>query len=362
MRKFIAMLLFAMNIQILSTNTVKISEERAVDYYMTRFQIHQEYTKIVDKANKVLGVNSPNRNLPLSLPIDIENFNRISGRFGIREKHPILGYTTLHKGIDISAPYGANVYSTADGVVSRRGYHLFGYGRFVEINHGNNIYTIYAHLSSTNVFVGDPVRIGDTIGKIGSTGLSTGPHLHYEIRKGNYNIDPVSIIGNDCSDEEFITKLLITNYVQMNPKIVTKNLTLAELKLLKDAYTNEITSLEYDIKNGKIQKVPTLKKTVDTLQVKHENLIRIKDLLAKANSIESSNSEGQVFSNNADIYKLSLLRDFKNTMSKASENPKFNVFASDLIASLNSEIAEIDSRIRNFNTTTKIEIELLEEQ
>ena len=65
------------------------------------------------------------KDLPISFPIDIENYKRISGRYGIREKHPILGYTTLHNGIDIVAPYGENVYAAANGIISRRGYHFF---------------------------------------------------------------------------------------------------------------------------------------------------------------------------------------------------------------------------------------------
>jgi murein DD-endopeptidase MepM/ murein hydrolase activator NlpD len=95
--------------------------------------------------------------------------------------HPILGITRMHAGTDISGPMGAPMRASADGVVvmaEDRG----GYGLTVVIDHGNQLATLYAHMSSFAVKAGDVVAQGDTIGAVGSTGLSTGPHCHWEVR------------------------------------------------------------------------------------------------------------------------------------------------------------------------------------
>lgn len=364
MRKLIAIILFAINIQNLSTNTIPISKETPIDYYKVKYQIYTEFSRIVNKANKILNTNSMPKDLPISFPIDIENYKRISGRYGIREKHPILGYTTLHNGIDIVAPYGENVYAAANGIISRRGYHFLGYGKFIKIEHKNKVSTIYAHLSAINVSIGDTVRVGDLIGKIGSTGLSTGNHLHYEIRKYNYSVDPFSLFLDSAnySDEIFVKKSTISKkFVQMNQKTITKSLTLAELKELKDEYTENIVQLEYSIKNNEIKELDSLEKIVKKIEVKHENLIRIKELLAKANSIESSEKDKTINSNNTNIYKLSLMRDLRNTLNKTSENEKFKEYATKVISSLTSQISDLNENIKSFNTSTKVEIELLKE-
>jgi len=105
---------------------------------------------------------------------------QVVSHYGLRI-HPILGVERMHKGLDIDGATGAPVRASADGVVvfaEERG----GYGLTVLIDHGNQLATLYAHLSSFAVRPGDPVRRGDVIGAVGSTGLSTGPHLHWEVR------------------------------------------------------------------------------------------------------------------------------------------------------------------------------------
>jgi hypothetical protein len=367
MRLLIAMLLFAINIQNLSTNITEISKEKVVDTYITRFQINQEYKKVIDRANKVLGTSSHTTNLPILFPIKLEDFKRISGKYGIRERHPILKYTTLHTGIDIAANKGSEVFATASGKIIRRDYHFFGYGRFVEIDHGHNITTLYAHLSATHLFKGDSVRVGDLIGQVGSTGLSTGNHLHYEIRKNGISIDPFSLFSDNVENAEeiFIIKSTISKFVQMNQKVITKKLTLAELKELKDSYTESINSLEYEIKGDSIKTTKTLKNRIQIIVTKQENLIRIKELLAKANSLEIptklEDGSTKLISNNYRIFQLALLRDFRKTMSTASKNDKFEEIATEVISEITKEIDSLDANIRSFNTSSKIEIELIEE-
>lgn len=118
----------------------------------------------------------------------------ISSYFGNRAD-PFDGRTAFHKGVDFAAPEGSEVVAVASGVVtwSRD---RFGYGRVVEINHGNGLVTRYAHNQKALVNVGDTVQKGQPIALIGSTGRSTGPHLHFEVLKGGRAVNPMSFIGN----------------------------------------------------------------------------------------------------------------------------------------------------------------------
>jgi murein DD-endopeptidase MepM/ murein hydrolase activator NlpD len=112
----------------------------------------------------------------------------MSSPFGMR-MDPFLGRPAVHTGIDLRGETGEPVHATATGKVSIAG-REGGYGNMVEINHGNGVATRYGHLSQIDVKVGQFVRIGETIGKIGSTGRSTGPHLHYETRIDGEAVDP----------------------------------------------------------------------------------------------------------------------------------------------------------------------------
>ncbi|WP_338467318.1 M23 family metallopeptidase [Novosphingobium sp. ZN18A2] len=125
-----------------------------------------------------------------SLGMPVANGHETSP-FGMR-RHPILGYVRMHDGIDYGAPMGSPIYAVADGVVSfagRRG----GYGNFVKLDNGGGIATGYGHMSRIAVSGGQPVRRGQVIGYVGSTGLSTGPHLHFEVRRNGRPIDPASV-------------------------------------------------------------------------------------------------------------------------------------------------------------------------
>jgi murein DD-endopeptidase MepM/ murein hydrolase activator NlpD len=116
---------------------------------------------------------------------------RMSSRFGMR-RHPILGYRRMHSGVDYAASYGSAIVAVSDGVVSYSGRHG-GHGKYVRIEHGGGLGSGYAHMSSIAVSSGTHVRAGQVIGYVGSTGLSTGPHLHFEVYRGNSKIDPLSV-------------------------------------------------------------------------------------------------------------------------------------------------------------------------
>ncbi|MBZ5640406.1 MAG: M23 family metallopeptidase [Acidobacteriia bacterium] len=111
-----------------------------------------------------------------------------SDGFGWR-KDPFSGEPEFHTGLDVVAPIGTAVRATADGVVTRVGTDS-GYGRMVQLSHGYGLGTLYGHLSATLVRPGARVRRGDVIGRVGTTGRSTGPHVHYEVVKGGHRVDP----------------------------------------------------------------------------------------------------------------------------------------------------------------------------
>lgn len=108
---------------------------------------------------------------------------------------PFTGYKQFHSGIDIANKTGTPVYATADGIVSFAG-RLGGLGKLVKVNHGYGYKTRYGHLSKIKVKRGEKVRRGDLIGLMGSTGYSTGPHLHYEVIKDGKNVNPLEYILN----------------------------------------------------------------------------------------------------------------------------------------------------------------------
>ena len=116
---------------------------------------------------------------------------RLSSGFGMR-RHPILGYTRMHAGIDFAASYGSPIYAATDGVVSYSGRHG-GHGNYVRLEHGNGLATGYAHMSRIAARNGQRVRQGQVIGYVGSSGLSTGPHLHYELYRNGRTVNPLSV-------------------------------------------------------------------------------------------------------------------------------------------------------------------------
>jgi murein DD-endopeptidase MepM/ murein hydrolase activator NlpD len=116
---------------------------------------------------------------------------RVTSGFGERF-HPILGYQRFHAGLDLAATFGSPIAAAADGRVVSAGWHG-GYGRLVAVMHGGGIETLYGHMSQIAARPGELVRQGQVIGYVGSSGLSTGPHLHYEVLKNGRPVNPLSV-------------------------------------------------------------------------------------------------------------------------------------------------------------------------
>lgn len=122
----------------------------------------------------------------------VPSSSRITSEYGYRI-HPVYKTRKFHSGIDIAAGYGVNILASADGTVTLATDNG-GYGKCIIINHGSGLATLYAHNSTLLVSKGDKVTRGQIIAKAGSTGVSTGPHLHYEVRVNGSTTDPVQYL------------------------------------------------------------------------------------------------------------------------------------------------------------------------
>jgi murein DD-endopeptidase MepM/ murein hydrolase activator NlpD len=134
-----------------------------------------------------ISVGQFSGSLPSLMPVAAR---RLTSSFGTRQ-HPILGTLRAHNGVDLAATYGSPIIATASGVVGTAGW-SGGYGLLVSLDHGSGLQTRYGHMSRVSVTPGQQVQKGDVIGFVGSTGMSTGPHLHYEIRINGQAINPAA--------------------------------------------------------------------------------------------------------------------------------------------------------------------------
>lgn len=181
----------------------KIKKENLV------LNINLEPNKLENKTPKKNNVKPKKNNLKESTnkkELDIEiaanrpvfcplpnNTYRISSRFKKKRKHPILKKVRKHEGIDLAAPKGTKIFSAADAVVTLSRYSKSA-GNFIILNHNNGYTTTFMHLNKRFVKKGSTIKRGQLIGEVGSTGYSTGAHLHYEVRKNGNAYDPASFI------------------------------------------------------------------------------------------------------------------------------------------------------------------------
>jgi len=142
---------------------------------------------------------------------NIPSIKPITGAYSIRgygmRIHPVLGIRRMHEGIDIIADVGTNIFAAADGVVRYAGRTRGGYGTVVEISHGYGYSTLYAHISKALVRPGQSVKRGDMIARSGRTGLVSGPHLHYEVRRYGRKLNPVDFFFDDVDAASYQAEL-----------------------------------------------------------------------------------------------------------------------------------------------------------
>lgn len=175
---------------------------------LTSRRLHDVKSKLVilSKSYQELAQLAANKeellsHIPAIQPVSNKDLKRLSSGFGYRY-HPILKYRKFHYGTDFTAPTGTAIYSTGDGVVEKAR-RVPGYGNHVVINHGFGYKTIYAHMSEIKVRRGQKIKRGQVLGLVGNTGLSRGPHLHYEVVKNGKKVNPVHYFTNDLTAGQY---------------------------------------------------------------------------------------------------------------------------------------------------------------
>lgn len=160
-------------------------------------------SKSLDEVFRSAGVKDANlSSMPVLKPVADKYVSRLASGYGSRF-HPILKVNKMHKGLDFAASTGTPIYATGDGAVKVSEFNS-GYGNMVVLKHGNGYESLYAHMSRAKVRSGQKVKRGDVIGYVGTTGLSTGAHLHYEIHKNGEPVDPIMYFYNDVDPDDFI--------------------------------------------------------------------------------------------------------------------------------------------------------------
>ena len=158
-------------------------------------QSYDEIAKLYEQKSTMWAAR------PAIQPISNKTLTHLHSTFGER-LHPLLGYVRDHKGLDFTADVGTPVYATGDGVV-KIAYFSLSFGNVIFLDHNFGYETRYAHLSKFNVTKGQKIKRGDIIGFVGSTGLSGGPHLHYEVVYKGLQINPINFFQRDLSNKEY---------------------------------------------------------------------------------------------------------------------------------------------------------------
>lgn len=170
----------------------------------TQLVSYDEINVLIERKNEMLS------SIPSIQPVANKNLKYIASGFGMRI-HPIYRVLKMHTGIDFTAPMGTVVYATGDGNIETAGNVESGYGNQIVINHGYGYKTRYAHLSVISCHRGKSVKRGEIIGKVGNTGSSVGPHLHYEVEYNDSKVNPALFFFNDLSDKQYEEMLRISS-------------------------------------------------------------------------------------------------------------------------------------------------------
>lgn len=204
-----------------NASEIVVNTAKKIDQITKQLYIQSKsFDYIIELANNKSEMLA---SIPAIQPIENKDLKRIASGYGYRI-HPIYKIRKMHYGIDFTAKTGTPIYSTGNGIVEKVSYER-GYGYHVIINHGYGYKTLYAHMRNLNIYKvdengnqiitkikkGAKVNRGDIIGHVGNTGVSSGPHLHYEVIKDGVKINPVNYFFNDLSPEQFGEMLEISS-------------------------------------------------------------------------------------------------------------------------------------------------------
>ncbi len=191
----------------LSNSELMINTSKKIDQLTKQLYLQSKsFDEVIDLAKNKSNMLA---SIPAIQPVANKDLKRMASGYGYRI-HPIYKTRKMHYGMDFSAKTGTEIYTTGDGIVSKVKRSKRGYGNYVKINHGFGYETLYAHMSKYIVKKGQKVKRGEVIGFVGNSGISTAPHLHYEVRKDNKKINPVNFYYNDLSPEEYEKMLEIS--------------------------------------------------------------------------------------------------------------------------------------------------------
>jgi len=186
----------------LLVETAKKLDKLTAEVYVQSKSFDQVFAMVRNKEKMLASI-------PAIQPVRNTQLERISSYFGYRID-PIYKVKKLHEGLDFAAPKGTPVHVTGDGRVIMASRSRGGYGNEIRVDHGYGYVTVYAHLSAYKVKKGQRVKRGQVIGLVGNTGKSTGPHLHYEVRKNDIPINPIYYFYNDLTPDEYSKMLALS--------------------------------------------------------------------------------------------------------------------------------------------------------
>lgn len=177
---------------------IKLSEQ--IDNLRRKIYIESksqdEVVELAENKEKLFAA------IPAIQPVSNKQLIALASGFGMRI-HPVYKVKKMHTGVDFAASIGTPIYATADGVVDKLDVSFSGYGKVIEIDHGFGYRSRYAHMHGFAVQHGKKVKRGDLIGYVGNTGLSTAPHLHYEVFVNGVHVNPIHYFFNDLNPEEY---------------------------------------------------------------------------------------------------------------------------------------------------------------
>ena len=177
-----------------------ISTSKKMDELSKKLYVQSlSYDEVFDMAKNMDEMRAC---IPAIQPISDTYKRRISSFYGFRI-HPIYKRKIFHDGLDFSAPTGTEVYAAGDGVVESASRSSYGYGNKIVIDHGYGYKTVYAHLHNFKIRRGQKVERGQLIGTVGNSGLSTSPHLHYEVLRNDRKVNPIYYFFNDLTPQEY---------------------------------------------------------------------------------------------------------------------------------------------------------------